>query len=682
MLATLADHALDDREYVYEPKYDGIRALAALEPGANGPSVLLLSRLGNEKSAQFPEIVRGLKERFRRRTGPLVLDGEIVALDENDAPTSFQHLQGRIHDLSGTGDAPVAFILFDLLRDGDEDLRDLPLSERRERLTKLLGRSASSRLRLSEQAQGDGRALWQQAMSQGWEGLIAKRISSPYRTGKRSPDWIKLKLVAEQEFVIGGWTEARGTRAYFGALLLGVYERSGSLTYVGHAGTGFNERELKKVSSLLKPLETATCPFSERPRTNERAHWVRPTLVAQVKFTEWTDDAKLRHPTYLGLRDDIDPASVRREPASMMKRRSAIGKPAPSPKSAGITKSGAKRPAAVGGNLQALIDLLQDLEDRRKDGHLVLPDGHQLKISNLQKVFWPGARVTKGDLLRYYLRVAPYILPVVADRPLVMKRFPNGITGPTFYQQRAPEQVPPGVRIEVLQEDDVPSRLVGGSLTTLLYMAQLAVISQDPWFSRVQSPTFADFVAIDLDPPEDVPFAQVLDVARWVREELAMLGAPSFPKTSGSDGLHVFLPMPPETPYEAGMLFCQIVATMVAMKHPKQATVERTVRARPKGTVYVDYLQNIEGKTLACAYSARASEWAGASTPVTWNEIDAGFDRRDFTMRNLPDRIATVGDLWAGLRTSKPVDLRSVERYAGGGATAKSARRPVKKRGR
>jgi len=230
MLATLADHALDDREYVYEPKYDGIRALAALEPGANGPSVLLLSRLGNEKSAQFPEIVRGLKERFRRRTGPLVLDGEIVALDENDAPTSFQQLQGRIHDLSGTGDAPVAFILFDLLRDGDQDLRDLPLSERRERLTKLLGRSASSRLRLSEQAQGDGRALWQQAMSQGWEGLIAKRISSPYRTGKRSPDWIKLKLVAEQEFVIGGWTEARGTRAYFGALLLGVYERSGSLT--------------------------------------------------------------------------------------------------------------------------------------------------------------------------------------------------------------------------------------------------------------------------------------------------------------------------------------------------------------------------------------------------------------------------------------------------------------------
>ena len=471
-------------------------------------------------------------------------------------------------------------------------------------------------------------------MAQGWEGLIAKRASSPYRTGKRSPDWIKLKLVAEQEFVIGGWTEARGARSYFGALLLGVYERDGSLTYAGHAGTGFDERELKKVKSLLKPLEIADCPFSERPRTNERAHWVKPTLVAQVKFTEWTDDAKLRHPTYLGLRDDIDPAKVRREPAATMKRRSALGQPA------ARGKSTAKRPLALDANLQQLIDLLQDLETRRKDGHLVLPDGHHLKVSNLQKIFWPEARVTKGDLLRYYLRVAPYILPVVADRPLVMKRFPNGVTGQAFYQQRAPEPVPSGVRVEVLPEDtDVPSRLVGGSLTTLLYMAQLAVISQDPWFSRVHSPAVADFVAIDLDPPEDVPFAQVLDVARWVRDELAMLGAPSFPKTSGSDGLHVFLPMPPDTPYEAGMLFCQIVATMVAMKHPKQATVERTVRARPKGTVYVDYLQNIEGKTLACAYSARASELVG--------RLDAGHVGRDrcrIRSARLHDAVAAGSD--------------------------------------
>ena len=255
-----------------EPKYDGIRALAALDPGATGPSVLLLSRLGNEKSAQFPEIVRALAERFRRRTSPLVLDGEIVALDQNGAPTSFQHLQGRIHDLSGTGDAPVAFILFDLLRDGDEDLRDLPLSERRERLVKLVGRSTSSRLRLSEQAHGDGRALWQQAMSQGWEGLIAKRAPRRTARGSASPDWIKLKLVAEQEFVIGGWTEARGTRALpRRAAPRRLRARRIALPTSATPAPASTRRELKKVSALLKPLETRRArSASDRAPTSVR----------------------------------------------------------------------------------------------------------------------------------------------------------------------------------------------------------------------------------------------------------------------------------------------------------------------------------------------------------------------------------------------------------------------------
>jgi bifunctional non-homologous end joining protein LigD len=216
---------------------------------------------------------------------------------------------------------------------------------------------------------------------------------------------------------------------------------------------------------------------------------------------------------------------------------------------------------------------------------------------------------------------------------------------------------------EVEGDTDVPNRLIGGNLKTLLYMAQIAAISQDPWFSRVTSPTHADFAAIDLDPGDGVTFAAVLDVARWVRDELAVLGAESYPKTSGSDGLHIFLPLPPGTPYEAGMLYCQIVATMVAMKHPKQATVERTVKARPAGTIYVDYLQNIEGKTLACAYSARGSDYAGASTPVTWDEIDAGFDRREFTIETLPARLAQVGDLWEGLRLSPGIDFHAVERY-------------------
>jgi bifunctional non-homologous end joining protein LigD len=293
-----------------------------------------------------------------------------------------------------------------------------------------------------------------------------------------------------------------------------------------------------------------------------------------------------------------------------------------------------------------------------------LPGGERLEVSNLHKVFWPEGSLTKGDLMRYYVQVSPFLLPVVADRPLVMKRHPNGIAAKAFYQQRAPDPVPDGVRVEVVEGDEgVPSRLVGGWLKTLLYMAQLAAISQDPWFSRVQSPGIADHVAIDLDPMPDAPFSRVLEVARWVRDELATLGATGYPKTSGADGLHIFIPLPPGTPYEAGLIYCQIVATMVATKHAKAATVERAVRARRADVVYVDYLQNIEGKTLACAYSARASDYAGASTPLTWDEIDGGIDRRDFTIRTLPARLQQVGDLWAPLLKSKGVKLRAVERY-------------------
>ncbi|MGH9313199.1 MAG: DNA polymerase domain-containing protein, partial [Vicinamibacterales bacterium] len=268
-----------------------------------------------------------------------------------------------------------------------------------------------------------------------------------------------------------------------------------------------------------------------------------------------------------------------------------------------------------------------------------------------------------------YVQVSPYLLPAVADRPLVMKRFPNGITGQAFYQQRSREEKPPpGVRIEVVPDEQDPigeanaKRLVGGSLTTLLYMTQIAAISQDPWFSRVESPRFADYVAIDLDPGDGATFKQVLDVARWVRDELGALGVPGVPKTSGSRGLHIYIPLPPKTTYESGLLVCQIIATVVAAKHPKAATIERTVRRRPRGTVYVDYLQNILGKTLATAYSARASDFAGVSTPLTWAEVDAGVDPTDFTVRTAPVRFAEVGDLWTRLRTSKPADLTAVVR--------------------
>jgi bifunctional non-homologous end joining protein LigD len=303
---------------------------------------------------------------------------------------------------------------------------------------------------------------------------------------------------------------------------------------------------------------------------------------------------------------------------------------------------------------------VKSVRAEQNDGVLMLPDGDRLTVSHLDKVFWPACGLTKGDLLRYYLAVTPVILPVLEDRPLVMKRLPNGVGGKAFYQQRAPDGVPAGVRVETLPDDnDVPSRLIGGALKTLLYMAQLAAISQDPWFSRVSSLPCPDHVAIDLDPMPGVTFEQVLDVARWTHEELVTLGITGVPKTSGADGLHIYVPLEPDTPYDTALLFCQLLATLVAEKHPAEATVTRSVRVRGR-KVYIDYLQNIRGKTLAAAYSARGSDYAGVSTPLTWAEIDRGVEREAFTIDTVPERVAKVGDLWAALRGAKGVDLKEL----------------------
>jgi bifunctional non-homologous end joining protein LigD len=687
MLATLADPPLTGAGLVYEPKYDGIRGLIHVPPAAAKDAVRLWSRLGNDKTTQFPSVVRALEVARQQIQGPLLIDAEIVALDEQGRPAGFQRLQGRIHlkesrDVEYIDKAqPVAMIAFDLLRDGDDDIRGLPLTERRARLEDRLKGIASGTLRISEQVAADGRALYDRALLEGWEGLIVKEARAPYQSGRRSPAWRKLKVLQEQEFVIGGWTEPRQTRHYFGALLLGVHDDSGALIYTGHTGTGFNQAELERVWKLLKPREIPKSPFAAPVKTNEPAHWVKPDLVAQVRFTEWTADAKLRHPVYLGLRDDKRAEDVQRERkiSAAGATVKSIARPKRPARQASAPAAKTTRPKDDA-SIAPVIAQLRALEDARRDGTIELPDGSRIGVTNLAKIFWPASKLTKGDLLRYYTEVSPFILPAVEDRPLVMKRFPNGVGGPAFYQQRSRQEKPPaGVRIEVLPDEldpiseDDARRFVGGSLITLLYMTQIAAISQDPWFSRVQSPLDADYVAIDLDPGDGTPFARVLDVARWVHDELETLRVPGVPKTSGSSGLHIYIPLPPHTSYESGQLFCQIVATVIASRHPRVATVERTVHARPRGTVYVDYLQNILGKTLATAYSARASAFAGVSTPLTWEEVQDGVNPQDFTIVTAPARFRAVGDLWARLRKSKPANLETVFRkYAG---AAKNARR-------
>jgi bifunctional non-homologous end joining protein LigD len=689
MLASLPtdEPPLVNDAFVYEPKYDGIRAIALVEPAGEYARARFWSRLGNEKTAQFPELVAALGVWGRRLKGPVVLDGEIVALDVQGRPAGFQRLQNRIHvtvpgyrsskPIVGHEEQPTAFIAFDLLRDDDDDLRGLPLTDRRVRLERLFTKfkPPNTALRVSEQVAGDGRELYKRAQAEGWEGLLVKLARSIYRDGRRSPEWLKLKITKQDEFVVGGWTEPKGARVYFGSLILGRYGPSGRLVHAGDVGTGFTGAELERLWKILKPMETLDSPFAGQPKSLGKQHWVTPRLVVQVRYTEVTDDGRLRHPTYLGVRDDKMPKDVTDEPTPT--RRPAKPPAVPAKKAAPAKRVTAKRAverktapvkstrrggdtrtlAAWTATADGMTAQLQDLEERKRDGRLALPDEDWLDVTNLQKVFWPEPKYTKGDLLRYYARIAPLILPVVAERPLVMKRFPNGVHGQAFYQHRAPDIYPRGVRVEEVPGADVPTMFIGGGLKTLLYMSQLAAISQDPWFSKMGALDEADVVAIDLDPQPGATFRQIQDVALWVHEELQRLKVPAFPKTSGSEGLHIFIPLPPGSSYEVGVLFCQIIATIVSTKHPKVATIERMVKRRPNKTIYVDYLQNIPGKTLACAYSARASAFAGVSTPLTWKEVDDKIAPQDFTIKTVEARLKRVGDLWAGLRTTKPADL-------------------------
>lgn len=697
VLAAEAEVPMTSARLVYEPKYDGIRLLAVVTPGHPAPSVGLYSRNGNDKAAQFPEIVRALRVLGPALPGTTVLDGELVALDARGEPTSFTRLQGRMHltgarDIAAQADrVPTAFIVFDLLRLGQDDLRPLPLTLRRARLEKLLHTRTDERLREGTYVAGDGRALLERARTEEWEGLLVKDAYSRYESGRRAAAWRKLKLKKRAEFVIGGWTKPKGTRAAFGALAVGTPidrlrspvprrprsadastsgDASLALRYCGNVGTGFNERTLLALAKRMAPLARTTSPFAEGtvPRG---VQYVEPRLVCEVEYAEFTPDGNLRHPVFLGLRDDVAPQAIRDDERAGRRRgglrlvhpvaerpgKVSAGSAGGTDASARRTDASATRPYQV-----HIEERLRDLEDAGRDGTLEFDDGTRLDVSNLRKVFWPPSGLTKGDLLRHYVQVSPYILPVVADRPLIMKRFPNGVKGKSFYQHRAPDPLPAGVRVALVEDDgddDPVPQIIGGTLQTLLYGAQLASISQDPWFSRVGSLDVADVVAIDLDPMPGVAFRQVLDVARWLHEMIVLLGLPAVAKTSGASGLHIFFPLAPDTSYQSGLLLCQILATAVATRHPQVATVERSVAKRGR-TVYVDYLQNIRGKTLACAYSARASEFAGVSAPLRWEELDEDVRPEDVTLQTIAARLEEVGDLWNPVMTGPPVDLHAV----------------------
>ncbi len=649
--------------WTFEPKYDGIRVLAY----ATSSDVRLMTRNAKDKAAQFPEIVASLKKLAVQTRSSLVLDGEIVALIAGE-PARFQQLQGRMHVKESqliarhSSAAPAALILFDILMDGDEVLIREPWTERRTRLVKRVGKRVNTQLRVTESIDGDGKKMLEEARREGWEGIIAKRVDSRYEPGNRSRAWLKLKIEFRQEFVVGGFTEPRNSREHIGALLLGYFDKD-RFIYVGHTGGGFTRQGLEEMYGRLNPHERKTSPFEETPKTNEKAHWVKPEVVVEVKFNEWTADRRLRQPIFLGVRDDKNPREVTLEPTSVQKKAARGGTVAKRSKRsvAARAKAATKTPratvkrqaskAAVAGEKIDKASLLQQLtaiEEKGGDGSLDFGSGKKLKVSNLDKVFFPKEKYTKGDVMRYYARIADFILPAITDRPLVLKRFPNGINGESFYQQKASETTPPGVRVEIIETDggEKQPRYIGGDLLTLLYTIQLGAISVDPWHSRVQSLKYADYTIIDLDPGPRANFARVVQVARWAREVIDGFGLHAAIKTSGSTGLHIYLPLPPKTLNEAATLVAQLIATKVADAHPKESTIERFVKARGAATVYVDYLQNIQGKTVAGPYCVRAKPGATVSTPLKWSELSEDLDPRDFHLANAAERFEKIGDIW------------------------------------
>lgn len=700
MLATIADAVPSGEGWVFEPKYDGIRILA----GVSGGEVQLLSRNAIDRTADFPDVAAAVRTLASRSgVNDLILDGELVARTSNGIGR-FSDLQQRSRSITATrhprrivtpgstsagtrggaidsepGGMPtigVTLMVFDLLVAGDEVLVTAPWHVRHEALGRLFRRTRLKTVHLQlVRSSDDGPHLLDEARRLGWEGVIAKQVDSAYEPGHRSRAWRKLKLEHSQEFVIGGYTEPRHSREHLGAILLGHY-RDHALVYAGLCGGGFTHEELGRVSAKLRRLTIARSPFvGPPPRTPQPAHWVRPVLVAQVRFTQWTSDGKLRHPVYLGLRDDKPAEAVHRERSSVQVKSPAKA-PAKAPaksQAKSRTKSPVKAPAKsatesaassrttsrVTGSSRSdseaarLIQRLEAIEhDEGGTGDLAIGAGTTLALSHLDKVFFPKTRhtrpYTKGDLCRYYVQVAAGILPAIADHPLVLRRFPNGITGQAFYQHRAPDEVPRGVRTaDVEAGGNVIRHLIGGNLDTLLYAIQLGAISIDPWHSRVRSIGTPDYTIIDLDPGKTAPFSLVIEVAQWVKEVLDELGLHGVPKTSGMTGIHVVLPLVPGTSEDAARVAAQLVATAVAERHPGGATVTRDVRGRGSQRVYVDYLQNIRGKTVAGVYAVRAHPLAQVSMPLRWEEITDALTPAAFTIETAPARLATQGDLWA-----------------------------------
>ena len=626
LLATLADKPFSDPEWVFEIKWDGVRALAWVEKGR----VELRSRTGQVITEQYPEL-GVLPERLLAKQA--IVDGEIVVLDERGRG-DFERLQSRMHVSRPSAalrrQAPVTYYLFDILYCDGYDLREVALVDRKRFLRRLL--DPRDPFRYSDHVEEQGKELFALAREQGLEGIVGKHARSPY-VSRRSPYWVKFKVKQELDAVVGGWTEPRGGREFFGALLLGLYEGK-KLRFVGSVGSGFTRKGQKAIYEQLKRIEVKSCPFAAVPETKERVYWTQPQLVAQVEYANWTREQRLRHPVFLGLREDLDPEECQLEAETPLSRAPAVVAP----------------PAVVGRLLTKKEEIERELFRGRAETVTVELEGKRLRFSNLNKVYFPRPGVTKRQLLAYYYRMAELVLPYLKDRPLVLRRYPDGIEGEAFFQKEAGEGVPEWLTTVAVHSEERREEVhyfVANDRAALLYLTNLGCIDHNPWSSRRNNLESPDYVFFDLDPTNGTKFSTVVAVAQALYAKLRRLGLRVFVKTSGATGLHLYLPLERDYSYEQVRAFAEIVARLVGSKERERVTQERAVGKRARGKVYIDVHQNAFGRPLAAPYTVRAFPQASVSAPLEPGELRASLRPERFNLKTILRRVEQRGDPWA-----------------------------------
>lgn len=624
MLATLVDKPFDEAGWIYEVKWDGYRALAFMD----GAEVELKSRNDKSFNEKFYPLYHALKALNLRA----IIDGEVVVIGENG-----QANFGALQNWRSEEDGNLVYYVFDIMWYEGKNLKDLPLADRKSILKGIL--PLHEAIMLSEAFETSGIAFLHEAKKLGLEGIIAKRKESIYHVHSRSHDWLKIKANARQEVVIGGYTLNENSGKLFSSLLVGLYDGK-KLIYTGKVGTGFSTKQQKEMMTLFKPFITDKVPFVEEPDVNKPSRfrpkpalasvtWLLPELVCEVSFTELTSDGVMRHPSFNGMRDDKSAKKIILEHAMSLQQLTG---------------------EYNGKTLLNAVDQTQIKKINR----------HQLKFTNLDKIFWPVDKITKRDLINYYHQAASFILPYLKGRPQSMNRFPNGINGKGFYFKDVTDIAPDWADLYLYQsETDGRDRhyLVGKDEATLLYMVNLGCIELNPWNSTVKEPNNPTYCIIDID-PDGNSFDQVIEVAQVAKEILDDMGIESYCKTSGSTGLHIYIPLGNKYSYDQSKELARVIVTLIHAELPGYTSLERTVRDR-KGKIYLDFLQNRPHATIACAYAVRPKPGATVSMPLHWEEVKKGLQIRDFTIKNAMERMDTEGDIFKPV-LGKGIDLKKI----------------------